>query len=374
MCAARNRTIATGGDRDRLVDFLRAFAICVVIVWHWSLSIVHRDADGILVMPNPLADLPFFWPATWVLQVVPLFFIAGGYANLTMWRSIGVKGYGWREFYRRRFRRLLIPVAVFVAVWTVFELIGQLFVSDYRSAAIWADIVFRPMWFVVAYAWVVLLVPLTARLHEHRPALTICALGVTVALVDGGGFGLDISWLGWVNSALVWVFVHQLGYALRDGFGAAWSVGRRLAFLGTTLAVLTGLTSLESYPSSLVAHRDTALSRMYPTTAVVGAAAVFQLSIALLARPWLERCGRGRAWAGVEAINDVVLTLFLWHMTALVLAVWTVERLGFGLEATTGAAWWLNRPLWVFLPALFLAALVALFAPFERRSRFNPLN
>lgn len=363
-------SVATDDERDRLVDFLRAFAIIVVIVWHWSLSVVHRDPDGVLVMPNPLADMPVFWPATWLLQVMPLFFIAGGYANLVAWRANRTRGCGWRQFYRRRFRRLLAPLAVFVVVWFAIDLIGYLVVPDYSGALVWADIVIRPLWFFAAYAWVIALVPLTVRLHERHPLVTICALGGAVALVDLGRFGLGLSWLGWVNSALVWVFIHQLGYALRDGAGKTWKVRRRIAFVVVSLVALVGLTALEVYPSSLVAHRDTAISHMYPTTAVIAAAAVFQLSIVMLARPGLYRwLDNRRVWTAVTAVNAVVLTMFVWHMTALVLAVEFYEGLGFGLSARPTAAWWIARPLWVLLPALFLAMLVAAFARVEWRTR-----
>jgi hypothetical protein len=73
---------ATPATRDRVVDFLRAASICVVVLWHWSLSITHWNADYALVMPNPIGYVPGKWALTWVLQVMPVFFFVGGYANL----------------------------------------------------------------------------------------------------------------------------------------------------------------------------------------------------------------------------------------------------------------------------------------------------
>lgn len=72
---------ATPASRDRVVDFLRAASICVVVLWHWSLSITHWDGDYALVMPNPIGYVPGKWMATWVLQVMPVFFFVGGYAT-----------------------------------------------------------------------------------------------------------------------------------------------------------------------------------------------------------------------------------------------------------------------------------------------------
>jgi peptidoglycan/LPS O-acetylase OafA/YrhL len=364
------RPAPASADRDRLVDFIRVVAIVVVIAWHWSLSIVHRGPDGVLVMPNPLADLPSAWPATWLLQVVPLFFIAGGYVNLGAWRSARERGAGTTRFYRRRFRRLLLPTAVFAAVWLIVEVVGYAVVADYRGALIWADIVVRPLWFIAAYAWVIALVPVTARLHERRPAATVCGLGAAVALIDFGRFGLGLTALAWVNTALVWLFIHQLGYQLRDGGIRSLGTRRRLALAGAALAVLAALTAMDAYPVSLVAHRATGISHMYPTTAVVAAAAVFQLAVVILAQPALDQwLRRPRVWAVVAALNTVVLTLFLWHMTALILAVELYEGLGFALSAHPTALWWAARPVWVLVPALILAVLVAVFAPVERRAR-----
>jgi hypothetical protein len=53
-------------------------------------------------------------------------------------------------------------------------------------------------------------------------------------------------------------------------------------------------------------------------------------------------------------------------MTAYVLALLVVERLGGSLSSQPDLAWWLQRPLWLFAPAIFLAGLLVAFARFER--------
>jgi hypothetical protein len=55
---------ATPATRDRVVDLLRAASICVVVLWHWSLSITHWRDDGTLTMPNPIGDVPGEWALT----------------------------------------------------------------------------------------------------------------------------------------------------------------------------------------------------------------------------------------------------------------------------------------------------------------------
>ena len=98
---------ATPATRDRVVDFLRAASICVVVLWHWSLSITHWNADYALVMPNPIGYVPGKWALTWVLQVMPVFFFVGGYANLAGWEAVIRDGGGAVRFLGARIRRLL---------------------------------------------------------------------------------------------------------------------------------------------------------------------------------------------------------------------------------------------------------------------------
>src|SRR5215472_8915162 len=51
----------TPASRDRVVDAARALCIVVVTLWHWTLSVTHRTADGSLAMPNPIHAVPGGW-------------------------------------------------------------------------------------------------------------------------------------------------------------------------------------------------------------------------------------------------------------------------------------------------------------------------
>ncbi len=71
-------------SRDRYVDFLRAFSILVVVVWHWVFTVVWWADDGPHAS-NPIGSTFGLWFVTWFLQVLPLFFFVGGYATLQGW-------------------------------------------------------------------------------------------------------------------------------------------------------------------------------------------------------------------------------------------------------------------------------------------------
>ncbi len=63
------------------------------------------------------------------------------------------------------------------------------------------------------------------------------------------------------------------------------------------------------------------------------------------------------------------MTLFLWHMTAYLIAILALWPLGFGREFDTTARWWLERPIWILVPGAILAAFVILVGRFERPPR-----
>ncbi len=66
--------------RNRSVDFLRAASITVVVTGHWLMAAAWLD-DGQLRMGDMLEFAPWTQWLTWTFQVMPLFFMVGGYAN-----------------------------------------------------------------------------------------------------------------------------------------------------------------------------------------------------------------------------------------------------------------------------------------------------
>lgn len=359
---------ATPPERDRVVDLLRAGSIAVVVLWHWTFSLTHRTDAGALTMPNPIGDVRLLWLATWLLQVMPVFFLVGGYSNLAGWTAGRRDGRSAGAFLRGRLERLSRPTAALVAVWLVADVVLRATGITETSVLRWGIVVFVPLWFLGVYAAVVCLVPLTARLHERAGALTVVALGTAIALVDLGRFRFDLEQLGLLNAALVFTFCHQLGYLWRDG--TLRRAGRQGAWSLVVggLGALVLLTNLGVYPRSMVAVRGEAVSNMFPTTACIAALAVFQLGVILLvhdrAARWLEQ---RRVWTVVVMANAVAMTVFTWHMTALVGFVALYESTVGPLASDPTAGWWLARPLWIVGPGVALAALVKVFAPIEQR-------
>jgi hypothetical protein len=71
---------------------------------------------------------------------------------------------------------------------------------------------------------------------------------------------------------------------------------------------------------------------------------------------WLDTPVRRQRIGAVGALG---LPVYLLHMFALVLIVHAIEGAGVVLPASTSPGWWLARPVFLVLPALALAPMVA---------------
>ncbi|NED51935.1 acyltransferase, partial [Micromonospora aurantiaca] len=209
----------TPPGRERYVDLLRALAITMVVLGHWGVTAVGYD-DGRPAGHSALADLRWAWPLTWVAQVMPVFFLVGGYANaasLAARRRRGGSAAGWLV---DRSARLVRPTTVLLLVLAAGAGIATLRGADpaqVRTVVWFATI---PLWFLVAYVAVVALTPPMYALHRRFGLAVPVALVVLVALGDLGRL-LGPAALADGNYLFGWLAVHQLGFAWYDAARAA---------------------------------------------------------------------------------------------------------------------------------------------------------
>lgn len=90
------------------------------------------------------------------------------------------------------------------------------------------------------------------------------------------------------------------------------------------------------------------------------------------ANRWLS--GR-EPWAATVLANSMIMTLFLWHSTSMMLLFGLGFLLGgVGLEPTPGTdAWWSIRPLWILAVAAGTVPFIAAFRRFERTAGLPPV-
>ncbi|MFD2350908.1 hypothetical protein ACFSTC_18610 [Nonomuraea ferruginea] len=107
----RPRT-AQPAARDPFIDVLRVLGMALVVLQHWTIPVLGYDGAR-LTTGNALAT-PGVWVVTWISQVMPLVFFAGGAANAISFRRSAAGGPRWLTGWLRRLAWPLLPLA---AVW-----------------------------------------------------------------------------------------------------------------------------------------------------------------------------------------------------------------------------------------------------------------
>jgi len=78
--------------RDPVIDLARFFCLALVVVGHTMMVSPVLHPDGTVTTENILGDQRWFEPVVWVLQIMPLFFVAGGITGLQSWRRLRARG------------------------------------------------------------------------------------------------------------------------------------------------------------------------------------------------------------------------------------------------------------------------------------------
>ena len=365
----RRAVEATPEDRNRTVDLARAVSISLVVLGHWLAAAVWVD-DGVLRFTNILELASWTEWLTWIVQVIPVFFIAGGYANLRSFRSARRRGVRPAEWIVVRFRRLLTPVVPFLLTWLALVLVTRAVGVDpglIRSGSLAAV---TPLWFLAVYLLVIAAVPVTLRLWERFGWWSIVAGTAAAVVVDVARAAAGQDWIGWSNYVFVWFTAHQLGYLWAD---EERRPSPRALGVGATVAVvvLIALTVGGVYPISMVGIPGATRNNTLPPTAALLALTAVQYFAIRAVEPVANRfLRRTRPWTVVVSVQAIIMTLYLWHLTALALVVLAGYGLGvgFGIEPLS-AAWWWTRPVWLVVLAAATWPLLWVFGRFEHRVR-----
>ncbi|PZG16664.1 acyltransferase [Micromonospora craterilacus] len=388
----RLRTLAsrTPAERERYVDFLRALAISLVVLGHWTVTVVTRDASGNVSGFSALTELVWARPLTWLFQVIPVFFLVGGFANAASLTSSRARGVNATQWLLDRSGRLVRPTTVLLLVLAAGSLVGRLAGGDSAEIRTVVGFATIPLWFLSAYIAVVALTPVMYRLHRRFGLVVPLTLVVLVAIGDIGRL-LGHGPLSGGNFLFGWLAIHQLGFAWYDSYAAeknirsAAGTGQRsglrahrlptgrptaLLLLLVGLGALLLLTIPGPYPISMITVPGERLDNSSPPSLALLALAAVQLGlILLLRRPAQRLLRRPRPWRAVIAVNAVVLTVFLWHLSAVVVLVGVLNTVHWLPPASVGTGtWWAWRVPWLVALAVILTVLVAIFGSIEART------
>lgn len=349
--------VAVPATRDLVVDFIRVACMFAVVAVHLLMMGISVDESGIGV-GNPLTSLSWFAQGTWFGQVMPLFFIVGGFASLTSWRSLRRKGGDAGDYLRNRVLRLVRPtVALYaflaIALWsaTAAGVPGDLLAVIAAGAGV-------QLWFLAAYLICQAIVPSMAKLHEAAPYRTVAALAAGAVVVDvfrlgleHNPWGFDSNPIGLLNMVFVWGLLQQLGFFYADGFFDRFARWQLVLAAAGCYAAMVLLTHSGPYPVDMLTNQN---PPMFPLI-LVGLAHVLLVKAAY---PALQRCVR-QGW--VQKVMFVVgsraMTIYLWHLPLIIAMFGIALLLRLPFPEPAGMDWWLSRPL--FYVAAWALVLLA---------------
>ena len=160
--AARRVEAKTPDDRNRVVDLLRGAAITVVVLGHWTIVAVYAGGDDPGIQPHGVLDRArWTHPLTWIFQVMPIFFLVGGYANALSWRSARGRGDSYAGWLRARLQRLGGPVVPLLVTWLVLASTAYSMGVPGSMLRVASQVALVPTWFLAAYVLVVAVAPAT---------------------------------------------------------------------------------------------------------------------------------------------------------------------------------------------------------------------
>ena len=216
---ARARALGdrVGPDRNRYVDFLRAVSILLVVLGHWLMAAPEMKPDGTLTAGEVLVVAPWTRWLTWVFQVMPIFFMVGGYANTLSWRSARRRDLGYGAWLHARLRRLALPLVPLLIFWVVLGFVAYQLGIDPQILKVGSQAALTAVWFLAVYIGVTALAPVAVAAWERWGWGSVVALAVAAAGSDWLFLTQDAELVGWFNYLFVWAAVHQ--------FGVAWAGG-----------------------------------------------------------------------------------------------------------------------------------------------------
>ncbi len=339
----------------------------MVILGHWLATIIVVE-NGWPRGVSSLAEIGYIRWLTLLLQVMPMFFLAGGYAAAASWPSWRARGGHWAGWTHARFVRLLRPTTWFVGIMAGAVGVAVLLDAPPRVLAQAGWGVALQLWFLPVYLLLlVLAVPMIAAWNRVGWLLLVAAIAV-VAVLDVLVRALDLSAAGWVSYFVAPAAGLVLGVAWHAGALARRAVHVAM-LVGGVLALLVLIAGF-GYPPWMVGVPGEPPANTAPPNLALVAYSAAQIGLVLLLEaPGRRLLERPRVWAAVARGNAVIMTMYLWHMVPVLVVAACLAATGLPTGPTPGGvAWWGHRLLLFTILGVILAGLVRLVARFERSS------
>jgi surface polysaccharide O-acyltransferase-like enzyme len=352
--------IATDRKRDRAVDVARLTALVVVMFGHCALLLATIDSGGVQI-GNLLGAIPAIAPVTWVVQVMPLFFLAGGAAGAYGWHG----GTAWGSWLFTRAQRLCRPVFWYLAAWALALGVVRATLGAESADGLGRECV-ALLWFLGVYLVVLAFVPLLTRLTSARAVvLMVGGLLLASAAVDGVRFAAGTPESGVGNFLVVWLIPVVIGVAY----------ARRLVSVrAAVLAAVSALTAqvmlavVGAYEVSLVVTGTERISNVSPPTLLLALHGTWMsCAFVAVAGPIGRWAQRPRVWRAVAVGNGGAMTLYLWHIPAIAIAAVGLNAAGLDAYDVQVPGFWTLLALRALVFAGIMAVIFRLLSPLEHR-------
>jgi surface polysaccharide O-acyltransferase-like enzyme len=350
--------VASG--RDRAVDVARLGALVVVMFGHCALLLATIDAGG-LHIGNLLGEVPAMRPLTWIAQVMPLFFLAGGAAAAYGWKA----GTPWGTWLFTRSQRLCRPVFWYLAAWTIGLAVVRMVLGAESAEDLGRESV-ALLWFLGVYLVVLAFVPALTRLNSGRAvAVVLASLLAISAAFDGLRIALDSPTAGGPNFLFVWLIPVVIGvaYARRLISPRAALITAAVAF-----AAQVALTMTEQYEVALVVTGVERMSNVSPPTLLLALHCIWMSCVFIAAAGAIRRwAARPRVWRVVSVGNGGAMTIYLWHIPAIAVAAFSLHAVGLDAYDVHAPGFLGLLALRALVFAAVMAVAFKLLSPLEHR-------
>lgn len=329
-------SIRTRSDQRRpAVDLLRGVSLLMVVAGHLSLAVIDKSG-GDIRGENLLALYPR-WSWVTIVAPMPLFFLAGGFANATSTFRIATS----------RLAMFAALASVVVTAWAVPVVITEWSLGSSGVIGDGARLATQPLWFFAAYAPLAALSPLLWRGSNRGLMSVIVGCAICVALCDVVRFTeTGPGWIGW------------LGFL--PTYGSFWAAGmwwRRMSAdprfreqrWGLSLVIACGalawlLTARCGYSWALIDAAPGRRSNTTPPTVFTVTAGFLQIGLAMGFATVLDSMATAKE-RFFRRLRDSAVGIYLWHLSAMTL-VSAVFAAGIPLATRFTPWWWVTRPLW----------------------------
>ncbi|MFC8722463.1 acyltransferase [Kitasatospora sp. NPDC057198] len=352
------------GGRDRYLDLLRALALVRVVLYHnfgWFwLPLLFPSMGVMFALAGSLMARSLSRPALGVIRgrlrrlLPPMWLFGGIVVALQVVDGGGPDADGHPTWWWAKLAFWLLPLST-----PPYAEDGLHGLHGLHLESGWATQLVVPLWYLRAYLWYVLLSPLMLRALRRFPVVTLCAPLVLVIAMNGFTTEHDFVY------QRVWETVNDFAT-----FGSCWILGmahqegllKRLPQYVlpsiAPLVMVAGFWYLQTRPVDPTQPTDI---EAWPIAQAVWSLG-FVAMLLHLSPSWEQWPARLERWNGlVGLLNSRAVSVYLWHVTALVCAVPLIDRL-WDVDFFYEHMKWLLTSQWftlaVGIPLLALLVLV----------------